>query len=82
MIAAARLPLRSDPANSQLGRPSAHGRIKRAGFGTLGKRQGKTPVPKPGLGAFICDGKVQSISYISLRRISCIYTSCGMVKLG
>ncbi|MCY1411602.1 hypothetical protein D9M71_269910 [compost metagenome] len=27
MIAAARLPLRSDPANSQFERPSAHGRI-------------------------------------------------------
>lgn len=27
MIAAARFPLRSDPANSQLERPSAHGRI-------------------------------------------------------
>ncbi|ERK99179.1 hypothetical protein O999_12995 [Pseudomonas putida LF54] len=26
MIAAARLPLRSDPANSQFERPSAHGR--------------------------------------------------------
>ena len=47
-----------------------------------GKRLGNTPVPKPGLGAFTGDGKVQSISYISLRRISCIYTSCGMVKPG
>jgi len=28
MIAAARLPLRSDPANNQFDRPSAHGRIK------------------------------------------------------
>lgn len=28
MIAAARLSLRSDPANNQLDRPSAHGRIK------------------------------------------------------
>lgn len=27
MIAAARLPLRSDPANNQFERPSAHGRI-------------------------------------------------------
>ncbi len=27
MIAAARLPLRSDPADSQFERPSAHGRI-------------------------------------------------------
>lgn len=27
MIAAARFPLRSDPANSQFERPSAHGRI-------------------------------------------------------
>jgi len=27
MIAAARLPLRRDPANSQFERPSAHGRI-------------------------------------------------------
>ncbi len=27
MIAAARLPLRSDPANNQLERPSAHGLI-------------------------------------------------------
>jgi hypothetical protein len=28
MIAAARLPLRSDPANNPFDRPSAHGRIK------------------------------------------------------
>lgn len=28
IIAAARLPLRSDPANNQFDRPSAHGRIK------------------------------------------------------
>lgn len=27
MIAAARLPLRSDPANNQFERPNAHGRI-------------------------------------------------------
>lgn len=34
MIAAARLPLRSDPANSQFERPSAHGRIWLSGSQT------------------------------------------------
>ena len=34
MIAAARLPLRSDPANNQLARPSAHGRIWLSGSQT------------------------------------------------
>lgn len=29
------------------------------------KRLGKTPVPKPGLGAFTGDGKVQSIHYFA-----------------
>ena len=34
MIAAARLPLRSDPANNQFERPSAHGRIWLSGSQT------------------------------------------------
>ncbi len=34
MITAARLPLRSDPANNQFERPSAHGRIWLSGSQT------------------------------------------------
>ena len=34
MIAAARLPLRNDPANNQFERPSAHGRIWLSGSQT------------------------------------------------
>ncbi|RMQ32431.1 hypothetical protein ALQ07_200043 [Pseudomonas syringae pv. actinidiae] len=43
MIAAARLPLRRDPANNQLERPSAHGRIV---FSTGLLSMGTAPSPK------------------------------------
>ena len=71
MIAAARFPLRSDPAKSQFLRPRAHGQIWLSGSQT---RLPASP-PKKGL-SFFCTPRVRNLFYdgrgaeLYLRRVS------------